>query len=578
MAARRATFLFALSLFALRNQSWAGSSCRLLRYQFEPDCYVRDVQGSCHLDFTHPDLGPQIAVWVESADGATFVDTLMVTNAVALYGIGNRPGRWDFRSGPRFPYGRRVMALPVWAHRRGVHYDAVVMGDGLDDYLASHMEVSSPEPYFCRPMMRSELVDAITCASGTFRSAKGVFDESLPKSFYPPRGDLLNWGNPCAPVVSAAGSSCQYGDSRQFALVNDLDVVAAATPAYDRAFAATWSIPASLAEGDYALMVEVSKEFDSNPAFVHPSFLAPYEVQFYDSYGLEGNVGQPSVVYRIPFRFSSAPVIGLSAAAATGYGDWAGASGALSPMDATISADAGSGEARLRLTDGPGGQGRVHLSEVSCAAVDCATTPLPEVPRVLDSSKAQDATSAQVIFRQASDNGLPVIAYDLRYTAQPKTYPFEVDESMFGMWIPATPPSVTSPGTDTVASLDGLSPETTYVVSLRARGACGWSAPSYVLVRTGKVKHTTLSGCVIATAAYGTDLAPDVLLLRKERDWVVARSTSARLLALLYADSAPPLAALVKRSETLRAVVRTILRPLVSADRALLAGLGGHRL
>ena len=52
--------------------------------------------------------------------GTTFIDTLVVTNGVALYGIGNRPGRWDFRSGPRFPYGRRIMALPVWAHRRGV--------------------------------------------------------------------------------------------------------------------------------------------------------------------------------------------------------------------------------------------------------------------------------------------------------------------------------------------------------------------------------------------------------------------------------------------------------------------------
>ena len=84
----------------------------------------------------------------------TFVDTLMVTNGVALYGIANRPGRWDFRSGPLFPYGRREMALPVWAHRRGVLYDAVTMNDGMDSWMTFHEPVSSPESHFCRPMMK----------------------------------------------------------------------------------------------------------------------------------------------------------------------------------------------------------------------------------------------------------------------------------------------------------------------------------------------------------------------------------------------------------------------------------------
>ena len=44
----------------------------------------------------------------------------MVTNAVAIHGIGNRPGTWNLLSGPRFPYGRRPMALPIWAHARGI--------------------------------------------------------------------------------------------------------------------------------------------------------------------------------------------------------------------------------------------------------------------------------------------------------------------------------------------------------------------------------------------------------------------------------------------------------------------------
>jgi hypothetical protein len=166
-----------VSLAAPGSVAQAADACRLLQYSFEPDCFDRPGSGTCRFDAAHPDFGPQIAVWIESADGVSFVDTVLVTNAVALYGIGNRPGSWDFRSGPRYPYGRRIMALPVWAHRRGVLYDSVVMGDGLDDYIAAHMAVSSPEPYFCRPMLPSEVVDAVTCASGTFRSAKGVRPE-----------------------------------------------------------------------------------------------------------------------------------------------------------------------------------------------------------------------------------------------------------------------------------------------------------------------------------------------------------------------------------------------------------------
>ena len=72
------------------------------------------------------DLGPQIAVWLQDASGA-FVDTLMVTNATAVRGIGNRPGRSDFLSGPLFPYGKRIMALPIWAHARGKTYSTLFM-------------------------------------------------------------------------------------------------------------------------------------------------------------------------------------------------------------------------------------------------------------------------------------------------------------------------------------------------------------------------------------------------------------------------------------------------------------------
>jgi len=554
----------------------AADTCRLLQLTFEPDCLVREpTSGRCRFEASRPDFGPQVAIWVESADGATFVDTVLVTNAVALYGIGNRPGRWDFRSGPRFPYGRRPMALPVWAHRRGVQYRALVMNDGYDDAIGDHASVSSPEPHFCRPMMPSEIVDAVTCASGNFRSAKGLFDDTQPRSFYPPRADLLNWDDLCVPLVSADGTACDYGDARTFGLLNDLDTVAAATPPYDQTCAATWRVPQGLAAGDYTLMLEVSKEFDGDGAYTHSSYLSPFEAMYYADYGLDGNVGQPSVVYRVPFSLA-APVPAAAVATAAGYGDWTGATGALSPLDATITDAPGSGAGRLRAGDGPGGMGRVHLVELPCAAVDCAQAGPPPQPPVDASPRAQDATTTSFSFRQVADGADKVITYDLRYTAVTSSFLQSVDESTFLRWTPAPAPVVDEPGTVTTVSMPVLSPGTAYAVGLRALGKCGWSAPTFSRITTSPAVYRKLSGCVIATAAYDSALHPDVALLRRERDWAAARSAAVRLAARLYGDTAPPLASLIGRSETARQVTRAVLRPFVLLNRAAVARLGAR--
>src|SRR5215471_6140983 len=167
--------IVAVVVFVLARPAVAGS-CQALRYTFTPDCLRQPGDTGCTFHRDHPDFGPQIAVWVESADRSRFVDTLQVTNAVALFGIGNRPGAWDLRSGPRFPYGRRPMALPVWAHARGQTYPLVVMQDGEELMLTGHEGDSSPEPHFCRPMLPVEVVDAVTCPSGLFRSDKGKLD------------------------------------------------------------------------------------------------------------------------------------------------------------------------------------------------------------------------------------------------------------------------------------------------------------------------------------------------------------------------------------------------------------------
>src|SRR5436305_631167 len=88
-------------------------------------------QGVCvtvDVDFTPTD-NLQIVAWLEKADG-TFVDTAYITNKTGRFGLGNRPGIPIFNTGSAsadsWPYGPRVQTFPVWAHRHGKQFPAVI--------------------------------------------------------------------------------------------------------------------------------------------------------------------------------------------------------------------------------------------------------------------------------------------------------------------------------------------------------------------------------------------------------------------------------------------------------------------
>ena len=72
------------------------------------------------------------------------------------------------------------------------------------------------------------------------------------------------------------------------------------------------------------------------------------------SYGLSGNFGQPSVVYRAPIRLDDVTTNATGIAdQIVGYSDWTGATGTMMPPDATITTGVpGSGEGRLMEISG----------------------------------------------------------------------------------------------------------------------------------------------------------------------------------------------------------------------------------
>ncbi len=577
-------------LVALTPAVARAQSCMTLQYSFQPDCFRPDESSACVQSVSRMDLGPQIAVWLQDSTGA-FVDTLMVTNATSVRGIGNRPGRPDFLSGPLFPYGKRVMSLPIWAHARGKTYGTLFMqeetcavGGPGESCLGWHESFSSPELYFCRPLQASEAqasigteVDAITCPT-KFNSEKGQFDPTMP-SYYPPRSDLTTF------------TSLDGNDPPTFAAINDLDAVAAATPPYGSNYNGTWSVPSTLPPGDYVLMVEVNKEYDSNASHLHPDF----DDSHLPGYGTDGNFGQPSVVYQVPIHIDVTTATNDAGAVLqiTGYGDWTGATGVVNPRDASISTTVpGSGEWRLLpISNGAGQTGRVLASVAPCFTLVCdpdtnmcsicdpakqECTPLqcvppPAPPTAVANLSMQDggltATGATLKFANAQSNGAAVFKYDIRYQTGTN-----ITDEQFGSAASAPQVMPGSPGSLASVSISNLKPGTDYAVAVRAVDPCGQVSPlATVTFKTPVMKFTQLTGCFVATAAWGSALAPDVDAMRKVRDRLRPASTMFAVATDLYYRSGPAAADVLRRSDTARALVRRLLGPIGAASKAAVA-------
>jgi hypothetical protein len=544
-----------------------AQSCTTLQYSFQPDCYRPDESSDCVQSISRMDFGPQVAVWLQDSTGA-FIDTLMVTNAISVRGIGNRPGRWDFLSGPLFPYGKRLMSLPIWAHARGKTYDTIIMQEAVcevggpgESCLGWHESYSSPEHYFCTPLSVSQTqaalaVDAITCPS-TFNSEKGKFDPTTP-SYYPPRSDLTSF------------TSLDGSDPPTFAAINDLDAVAAATPPYGSVYNGTWSVPATLPPGDYTLMVEVNKEYDSNASHMHPDYVDPH----LDTFGTEGNFGQPSVVYQVPLHIdvTAGTTDARSTSQIIGYGDWTGATGVISPRDGTISTGSpGSGEGRLLvISDSSSG-----LSGRVLATIENGVGSTTQPDAVMDltvPAAGLTAGSATLQFTRVPSSGALAPQYEVRYLTGPT-----ITEQQFGSAAVAPQVQPGDPGTLASVTIPKLKPGTQYSAAVRVVEPCAPASPlASVTFTTPSMKFTQLTGCFVATAAWGSALAPEVEAMRKVRDRLRPQSTMSAVATDLYYRSGPAAAEVLRRSDTARALVRRLLGPIGAASQAAVA-LGSLR-
>jgi len=78
-------------------------------------------------------------------------------------------------------------------------------------------------------------------------------------------------------------------------------------------------------------------------------------------------------------------------------------------------------------------------------------------------------------------------------------------------------------------------------------------------------------GCFIATAAFGSYHAPEVIILRKFRDRILLASAPGRLFVDFYYRVSPPIAAFISHDEWLKRAARLSLKPLIFSIQHRLA-------
>lgn len=556
----------------------------------------------------------QIAVWIEDASGK-FMSTLGLTEAVATRGIGNRPGASQMNSGFRWPYGRREGVLPVWAHRRASAEGAklfrrVIFQNRITEGLASRTSSDfSQDDYFCLSFDNSrsqqDALDAVSCAS-VFNSDKGRFitqedvDDAYGEpyedttshegarqplslySLYPARHDIT----PCAPDCYEHADVAYY-DTDVRGVMPDIDAVTMATPPGGEPHSLLYSVPPSWAHGEYRACVEINVEGDHNGIWSSERSPTPRTpAGDWDSWAMDYGFayrGQPSIVYCTSFTLGEVGELKTRAyhsdTAKGSAGGWDTSSsdyGELKGMDGMTDDPVGapgSGADRLML-DAKGDRLTVVVKPPQSCEGDEPPSAVSELSLNKFGNKLHAHEWASLTFHAAGDDH-GIYRYEARVSTEAMP-----DEASFMRGAPAKNatlmaeelriPTAVEKGVSVHVDLGGLVAETHYYVGVRAIDDCAHhSAVRVAELTTPKRTFATVTPCFVATAAYGTPMAPEISALRRLRDRHLQSNAVGRALVALYWQVGPKLADAIRGHEQLRAAARTLLSPFVAVAETL---------
>ncbi|MBN2134723.1 MAG: hypothetical protein JW737_03245 [Acidobacteria bacterium] len=79
-------------------------------------------------------------------------------------------------------------------------------------------------------------------------------------------------------------------------------------------------------------------------------------------------------------------------------------------------------------------------------------------------------------------------------------------------------------------------------------------------------------GCFIATAAYGTPLSPEIIILKKFRDKKLKPNPVGSCFVELYYRMSPPIAGFIEKRETCKSVTRFLLQPVIRVCNYIMKG------
>jgi len=144
--------------------------------------------------------------------------------------------------------------------------------------------------------------------------------------------------------------------------------------------------------------------------------------------------------------------------------------------------------------------------------------------------------------------------------------------------------AVVDVGNQTALTISGLLPGVTYFFSATAysestgdesyfSGEIAYTVPGGSSPSTGSGGGGGGGGCFIATAAYGSYLAPEVMVLRAFRDECLLTSKAGGAFVDWYYQISPPVAAFISEHEMLKCAVRWGLTPVVYAVKYSAAAL-----